>query len=469
MPPRAYLPDLLYARGKVWPGGALSVRDGSVVEVGEPAVGCEWIRLKGMALLPGLVSAHSHAFQRAIRGRTERRVAGRPDFWAWREVMHQAAARLGPDDLFAVSRMAFHEMVRAGVTCVGEFHYLHRDPEGRPYADPNELAKQVARAAREVGIRFALLRVAYARAGHARPADPLQRRFVEPSLDDVIRGLDDLEAELCGDALVSLGIAPHSVRACPAPWIERLAAEARRRSLPLHVHVAEQPAEVEACLAEHGARPVALLDRLGALSGMTTAVHAIHLDEAEIALLGKARATVCACPTTERNLGDGIVPADRLLAAGARLALGTDSNVQVDLLEDARALEYHLRLQRLDRAVLEPEGESRAGAGRFDALARRLHGFASEGGMSSLGLPGGTLAPGEPADFVVVRLDDPSIAGASEADLLSLAVFSMARTAVRDVYVGGEPAIRDGAPAAGRAPAVGVVKDFEAAMRRLWG
>jgi len=468
-PPRAYLPDLLYARGKVWPGAALSVKDGAVLEVGEPAVGCEWIRLKGMAVFPGLVSAHSHAFQRAIRGRTERRSAGRPDFWAWREAMYRAAARLGPDDLFVVARMAFHEMVRAGITCVGEFHYLHRDPQGRPYGDPNELAKQLARAAREVGIRLALLRVAYSRAGHGKPEDPLQRRFVEPSLDDLLRSLDDLEAELCGDPLVSLGLAPHSVRACPAPWIERLAAEARRRRLPLHLHVAEQPAEVEECLAEHGVRPVALLDRLGALSETTTAVHAIHLDEAEIALLGKARATVCACPTTERNLGDGIVPADRLLAAGARLALGTDSNVQVDLLEDARALEYHLRLQRLERAVLEPEANGRAGDGRPDSLARRLHGFASQGGMSSLGLPGGTLAPGEPADFVVVRLDDPSIAGASEADLLSAAVFSMARTAVRDVYVGGEVAIRDGAAAGGRIPAAAVVGDFQAAMRRLWG
>jgi len=468
-PPRAYLPDLLYARGKLWPGGALSVKDGAVVDVGEPAVGCAWIRLKGMALLPGLASAHGHAFQRAIRGRTERRAAGRPDFWAWREAMYQAAARLGPDDLFAVARMAFHEMVRAGITCAGEFHYLHRDPAGRPYADVNELAKQVARAAREVGIRFALLRVAYARAGHGKPDDPLQRRFVEPSLDDALRALDDLEAELCGDPLVSLGLAPHSVRACPAPWIERLAAESRRRSLPLHVHVSEQPAEVEACLSEHGVRPVALLDRLGALFDSTTAVHAIHLDEAEIALLGKARATVCACPTTERNLGDGIVPADRLLAAGVRLALGTDSNVQVDLLEDARALECHLRLQRLERAVLDPGGEGRGGEGRLDSLARRLHGFASEGGMASLGLPGGTLAPGDPADFVVVRLDDPSIAGASEADLLPAAVFSMARTAVRDVYVGGEPAILDGAAAGGRAPAAGVVRDFEAVMRRLWG
>jgi formimidoylglutamate deiminase len=474
LPPRAYLPDLLYAGGKVLSGTALSVKDGAVLGVGEPEVGCEWVRLKNAAILPGLVSAHSHAFQRAIRGRTEYRARERSDFWAWREAMYRAAGRLDPDDLRAVARMAFHEMARAGITAVGEFHYLHRDPEGRPYADPNELAKQVGRAAREVGLRFALLRVAYARAGHAAPPDPLQRRFVERSVDEVLRSLDDLEAELCGDPLVSLGIAPHSVRACPASWIERLAAEAARRRLPLHLHLAEQPAEVAQCLAEHGVSPVVLLERLGALSAATTAVHAIHLSPGDVEILGRSGVTVCACPTTERNLGDGIVAADRLLAAGARLALGTDSNVQVDLLEDARALECHLRLVHLERAVLEPEARRAQGPPKeagtvIDGLARRLYGFASAGGMMALGLPGGTLARGDPADFVVLSLDDPSLAGAAEADLLPAALFSLSRSAVRDVYVGGEPVILGEEAAPGRPAASLVARDFRSAMRRLWG
>ncbi len=462
-PPRAYIPDLLYAGGEVRAGAALSVRDGAVAALGEPAIGCEWVRLKGTAILPGLVSAHSHAFQRALRGRTEVRAAGRSDFWLWRMAMVRLAGRISPDDLFAVARMAFHEMALAGVTAVGEFHYLHRDPEGRPYADRNETARALARAAREVGLRLALLRGAYARAGPGAAEDPLLRRFVEPSVDEVLSSLDDLEAELCGDWATSLGVAPHSVRACPEGWIARLAEEAARRSLPLHLHVAEQPAEVEACLAEHGLRPVELLDRAGALSDRTTAVHAIHLSPGEVELLGRARATVCACPTTERNLGDGIVPADRLLAAGARLALGSDANVQVDLLEEARALECHLRLGKLERAVLDP------GEGGPDRLARRLHGFASAGGMASLGLPGGRLRRGEPADFAVVRLADPSLAGASEVDLLAAVVFSASRSAVRDVFVGGEAAILDGAPAPGRTAAAQVVADFAAAMRRLWG
>jgi formimidoylglutamate deiminase len=465
-PPRAYLPDLLYAGGAVQAGAALSVVDGRVAAVGEPEVGCAWVRLAGTAILPGLVSAHSHAFQRAIRGRTEHRAAGelaagaRPDFWAWRDAMYEVALRLEPDDLFAVARMAFHEMARAGVTAVGEFHYLHRDPAGRPYADRDEMAKQVARAAREVGLRLTLLRVAYARAGHGLPENPLQRRFLDRSVDEVVRSLGDLESGL-RDEWVSLGAAPHSVRACPAGWIERLAAESRRRSLPLHVHVSEQPAEVAQCRAEHGASPVEVLDRAGALSPATTAVHAIHLSDGDVALLGARGVTVCACPTTERDLGDGVVPADRLLAAGARLALGTDSNLQIDLLEEARALEGHLRLMRLERAVLDP------GGGGIDGLGRRLWDVASAGGMASLGLRGGGLAPGDPADFLVASLDDPSLAGASAEDLLPAAVFGMARTAVRDVYVGGEPAVLSGAPA--RVPAEVVVQDFRDTMRKLWG
>lgn len=464
-PPRAYLPDLLYAGGSVHAGVALSVVDGRVAAVGEPEVGCAWVRLAGTAILPGLVSAHSHAFQRAIRGRTEHRSAGllaagaRADFWAWRDAMYEVALRLDPDDLFAVARMAFHEMARSGITAVGEFHYLHRDPAGRPYADPDEMARQVARAGREVGLRVAVLRVAYARAGHGLPENPLQRRFLDPSVDEVLRSLDDLSRDPCDD-WVSLGVAPHSVRACPAPWIERLAAESRRRSLPLHVHVAEQPAEVAQCRAEHGRSPVEVLDRAGALSAATTAVHAIHLSDGDVALLGARGATVCACPITERDLGDGIVPADRLLAAGARLALGTDSNVQVDLLAEARAVEGHLRLARLERAVLDP-------GGGIDGLGRRLWDAASAGGMASLGMPGGALAPGDPADFVVVDLADPSLAGASEEDLLSTAVFGMARTAVRDVYAGGEPLVLSGQPA--RVPAEVVVQDFRDTMRRLWG
>ena len=440
-------------------GAALSVREGAVVAVGAPLPGAEIVPLPGRIVLPGLVSAHGHAFQRAVRGRAEHAGSAR-SFWSWREVMYAAANRLGPDDLEAVARFAFHELARAGVTCVGEFHYLHLDPDGRPYADRSELALRVVRAAREVGLRIVLLRAAYARAGHGIPADPAQRRFVEPSADAYLSAFDALATALRGDPLVGIGIAPHSVRACPAEWIRALAAEARRLAVPLHVHASEQPAEVDACRLEHGLSPVQLLAREGALGESTTLVHAIHVDDRDVRAIGAAHATVCACPTTERNLGDGVVPADRLLRAGARLALGVDAHVQADLLEEAREVELHLRLVREERAVLDdPPG----------ALAARLLEAATAGGMASLGVPGGRLAPGEPADFAALDLDDPSIAGVAPDALPAAIVFAASPRAVRDTWVAGEPVIADGAAAPGRASDARVRAGFREVLRRLWG
>jgi len=470
---RAFLPDSIFSGGRMVSGAILQVRDGLVESVGEaranpadPAGNSAAseapapTRLRRCAVLPGLVSAHSHAFQRAIRGRTEWRGPGqRDDFWSWREAMYSAAERLSPDDLAAISRFAFLEMARAGITAVGEFHYLHRDAQGQPYQDPNELERRVASAAREVGLRTVLLRVAYARAGFQIAANPRQQRFIEESPEQYLQHLEALVKAFQGDPLLTAGAAPHSVRACPAHWIEQIAAETRRRGMPLHLHVSEQPGEVAQCKAEHGVTPPLLLERLGALDERTTAVHAVHLEAADLAALGRAGATVCACPTTERNLGDGVVRADRLLAAGARLCLGTDSNVQIAPLEDARALEYHLRLVDGQRNVLDP------GRGNAAGLAARLYSFASEGGMRSLGLPGGALRPGDPADFIVVDLDDLSIAGAQPENLLSAVVFSLERTAIRSVFVAGEAIVQDGHAAQEES----ALEQFRAAMQRLWG
>ncbi len=440
-------------------GAALSVAGGVVTAVGEPAAGAEVVRLERLALLPGLVSAHGHAFQRALRGRAEQRDSAR-SFWSWRSAMYEVANRLSPDDLEAIARLAFVELARAGVTCAGEFHYLHLDPRGRPYADPSELALRVVRAARDVGLRIVLLRAGYARAGHGLPADATQRRFVEPSPDAYLASLDALAASLRAEPLASVGVAPHSVRACPAEWIRALAEEARRRGLPLHVHAAEQVAEVDGCRLEHGISPVMLLAREGALGESTTLVHAIHVDASDVRAIGAARATVCACPTTERNLGDGVVPADSLLAAGARMALGADAHVRSDLLEEARQLELDLRLARGERAVLdEPPG----------TLALGLLEAASAGGMRSLGLRGGRLAPGDPADFVLVDLDDPSVAGAEGPDFLPALVLGGSPSALRATFVAGEPIIEDGLPAPGRMPLERILAISGAAMRRIGG
>jgi len=303
----------------------------------------------------------------------------------------------------------------------------------------------VARAAREVGLRIVLLRAAYARSGYRLAPNPRQRRFIEGSAEEYLKNLDALSKQ------VPVGAAPHSVRACPLEWIRDIAAEAKRRGWVLHMHVSEQPREVDECKAEHGTTPPLLLERLGALQN---AVHAVHLSADDIAALARAQAIVCACPTTERNLGDGILRADKLLAAGVRLCLGSDSEVQLSPLEDARQLEYHLRLLQLQRAVLDP---AQGGVGGLGAALYRI---ASENGMRALGLPGGALQPGEPADFLVVDLDDPSIAGANAEDLMSNAVFSMERTAIREVRVAGEPLQLESRPA---------LEAFRAAMRRLWG
>ncbi len=448
---RAFLPDLVWAGG--WRRGALVVDGGgAVVAIGEPPAGVPVDRLPGRALLPGLVNAHSHAFQRAIRGRTEYRASEHDDFWSWRDQMYRAAASLSPEELRAVSRAAFLEMLRSGVTTVGEFHYLHHAPDGRPYADALELDRQVIAAAADVGLRLVLLRVAYARGGPGKAVEGAQRRFCDATVDAYLAGCEGLRGH------VPLGLAPHSVRALPREWLAPLRDYAAHHQLPLHMHLAEQQKEIEGCLGEHGLRPVELCDAEGLLGERFTAVHAIHLARAEIARLGATRSTVCACPTTERNLGDGVVAAPALLAAGASLALGSDGQSQVDLLEDARELDYHLRLVAERRAVLGPPGGDRS------SLARSLFGLATEGGARSLGLPGGALQAGSPADFFTVDLGDLSIAGASEDALLPSIVFGLARGAVREVAVAGRLLVRDGRHA-GEEQAV---RELTKAMEALW-
>ncbi len=424
-------------------------------------------RLTNRALLPGLVNAHSHAFQRVIRGRTEYRTANTKDsFWTWREMMYSAAERLTPEDIYDASRMAFLEMALSGITAVGEFHYLHSAPDGSQYDDPNLLAKQVIQAARDVGLRIALLRVAYARSGFQAEPNPRQARFIQ-SPDDFIKHTEELIQWVRSqatadksDAAVWVGVAPHSVRAVPLDYLKRVGDFASAQKLVVHMHVAEQPAEVSACIEEYGRSPVALLSTEGLLSERFTAVHAIHVSPKAVDMLARASAIVCACPTTERNLGDGIVPVDAYMKAGVRLALGSDSHVQIDLLEDARELEYHLRLQKLERSVLARNDDE----GRND-LAARLFASATVGGATSIGASSGTLSEGTPADFFTVDLEDPSIAGASENDLLTAIVFSCSRAAIKDVVVGGKRIVADGK----HAQQEEIVEKFKVLQRKLWG
>ena len=429
---RAWLPDLIYVDGCfVSDCAILCDSSGNIVEIVESNQARNPIRLNNRALLPGLVNAHSHSFQRVIRGRTEHRSEHATDsFWTWREQMYAAANRLEPEDIYNVSRMTFLEMALTGITTVGEFHYIHHQRDGSTYADPNLLAREVIRAARDVGIRIALLRVAYARAGFDKPANPLQKRFIEDSPETYINHFEQLlDAPELKDGMAWAGVAPHSVRAVPLPYLKTIVAFANERKIPVHMHVAEQLAEVSACIEEYGRSPVALLETEGLLSPHFTAVHAIHVTPKAISAIARANAMVCACPTTERNLGDGIVPVDAYLNAGVAVSLGTDSQIQIDLLEDARELEYHLRLQKMERNVLTPQV-------LFDC--------ATINGAKSIGFHGGKLEPGAPADFFTVDLDDPSIAGSSPEDLLANIVFSLSRSAVRDVVVAGKQIVDNG-------------------------
>jgi formimidoylglutamate deiminase len=433
-----YQPDLLFVDGNFKQAYALEVDDaGNIVSVGPASrldTGVTLHRMPDRALLPGMIDIHSHSFQRALRGKAESRRRSGPDFWSWRNIMYRCALALSPEDIYDVARMAFLEMTLAGITTVGEFHYLHRTPTGLPYDDPNLLAKQVIRAAESVGIRMVLLRCAYVRAGFELPPDPGQVRFIEPNADIFLRDAEVLRNDIAAmHPTVSFGLAPHSVRAVPRAYLKEISDWAHANALPLHMHVAEQPAEIDACVAEYSVTPFHFLDQLGLLTPDFTAIHAIHLQPGEIERMARAGITVGACPTTERNLGDGILRADELIDSGVSIAFGTDSHTQTDALENARELESNLRLLHLQRAVLDGR--------KGEPLPALLFDFATQAGARSLHVETGSLQPGKPADFFTVDLADCSIAGSLPEELLTNIVFSMSKSAVCEVVVSGRSVI----------------------------
>lgn len=454
----AYAPELIYTADGWQTGVALVCgTDGRIKRLARvDEVTGKITRLPNRALLPGMVNAHSHSFQRVIRGRTEYRSHSSDSFWTWRELMYSAANRLSPDDVYDAARMAFLEMALNGITSVGEFHYLHHAADGARYDDPNLLGKTVIRAANDVGIRIALLRVAYFRAGFEQPPNPLQRRFISADVDQFLTDTTALRKDVGANTAAWVGVAPHSIRAAHIDQIASIAGYADAFKLPVHMHIAEQPAEIEACQREYGQTPVEVLSNL--INDHFTGVHAIHISDAEVQLLAAKGANICACPTTERNLGDGIIPADKLLNSGVSVSLGSDSHAQIDMFEEARELEYHLRLQRLQRNVL---ASSEPGA---DALAYRLFSCATAGGARSLAFNGGVLAPGRPADFFTVALEDPAIAGAGTDALLANIIFAAGREAVRDVWMGGYNVIENGR----HTEQDEIVRRFGALQAKLW-
>ncbi|UYQ62501.1 formimidoylglutamate deiminase [Streptomyces peucetius] len=425
---RTYWLEHAWLGTHVEPGVALDVSGGRITAVRDgaetPPPGAEVLR--GLTL-PGLANAHSHAFHRALRGTVQ---VGSGTFWTWREVMYDVAARLTPDSYFALARAVYAEMALAGITAVGEFHYLHHAPGGVPYADPNAMGEALIAAAGEAGVRITLLDTAYLSAGFGQPPEPHQLRFSDGTADAWAERADGLK----DGEHVRIGAAIHSVRAVPAAQLPTVASWASARSAPLHVHLSEQTAENDACRAAHGRTPTELLADHGVLGPHTTGVHNTHLTDDDIALLGGTTTGTCMCPTTERDLADGIGPAPALQAAGSPLSLGSDSHAVIDLFEEARAMELDERLRSRTR-------------GHWTAAA--LLRAATADGHAALGWhEAGRLEPGALADFTTLALDTVRTAGPPPRLAAETAVFAGSAADVRHTVAGGRHVVRDGVHAA---------------------
>ena len=379
-------------------------------------------RLRRCALLPGFINAHSHAFQRGLRGHGERFPAGAGSFWTWREAMYGLVGGLDRATLRALSVQAFGEMRDAGFTTVGEFHYVHHERD-EDYA----LDEVVLEAAATVGIRVVLLQSFYATGAVGLPLEGAQRRFATPSLDGFLHRLDVLASRL--DARTqSLGAVAHSIRAAHPDQIRAVYDEAQRRGLPFHIHVEEQRREIDECRAAYGRTPMAVILDCLAGRGDFTAVHCTHTEPADMARFLAAGGRVCLCPLTEGNLGDGIPELGAPHAAGGRLCLGTDSNARLSALEDMRWLEYGQRLRgEMRGALADAEGN----------VAATLLAAATTGGAHALRLDAGRIVPGAWGDLVVIDLDTPSLAGIPAERLLDAIVFGAGNGVIAGTFVGG--------------------------------
>jgi len=423
--------DYAWLGGSGLTGGVrVEVKNGTITSVGHGGDDSPDISLSGI-LMPGLVSAHSHAFHRALRGKTHQHDS---DFWAWREPMYRLAAELTPESYEELAVRVFGEMIRSGITAVGEFHYLHHQQDGTPYPEANEMGLALVRAAERSGIRMTLIDTAYLTSGiDGAPPLPEQERFSDGTVtrwEERVRSLADL---LDGNPMVTLAVAAHSVRAVASEDLAHIADVATRLGVPLHIHLSEQPTENDESVRARGMTPTELLESAGFLSERTTLVHATHTTERDRELIASTGAGVCLCPTTEADLGDGIGPAAELRASGVPLSLGSDSNAIIDVFEEARRVEHHDRLRLGRRGIHHPA----------DLLEA-----ATAGGMRALGWDGGILAVGAPADLVVLDQESEDLRGIEEEHALATVALAATRASVTDVFVDGEHLVRDGQLAA---------------------
>ncbi|NNC79678.1 MAG: formimidoylglutamate deiminase [Acidimicrobiales bacterium] len=412
--------------GRVQSGVAIGVENGRFSSVTANSDPGEATQLMGLSV-PGFANAHSHAFHRALRSRTQ---ADRGTFWTWRELIYTVAERLDPDNYHRLARAVFAEMATTGMSVVGEFHYVHHQPDGTPYDNANVMGEALLSAAAEAGIRITLLDTLYLHGGlddgGYQPASGAQIRYRDSSADVWADRVNELQAQ----SGQQVGAAIHSVRAVDPDAIRVAAEWAADANAPLHAHVSEQVAENEQCALHHGCTPTALLADAGALGPSFTAVHATHLTEHDIELLGSTHSSVCMCPTTERDLGDGIGPTTELVAANVELSLGSDSHAVVDHLIEARAVELDERLRSRQRGL--------HAAPELLAMATRV-------GHHRLGwADAGEITIGNRADLTTISLDSVRTAGATPNLAMETAVFAATASDITSVVVDGERIVADG-------------------------
>lgn len=453
---------ILHAPWALLPGGwardvAITLApDGTIGAVADEAPGGGAVPLAG-PVLPGMTNLHSHAFQYAMAGLAEMRSpSGEDHFWSWRETMYRFLARLTPENVETVAAQLFVALLKGGFTAVAEFHYLQADTTGAPYADPAEMAWRILAAARQTGIARTILPSLYRHGGFGRPPNNGQRRFLLPP-ETVLDIIAALRREAASDPLLRVGAAPHSLRAVTVEELGALAAALRRDdpTAPLHIHAAEQPREVQECLAATGQRPVARLLAHLPVDRRWCVIHATHMDPAETAALAATGAVAGLCPTTEGNLGDGIFPFLDWRAAGGAFGVGTDSHVGTNAAAELRMLEYAQRLRHLRRAVGATADQPSSGTALWSAAAWS--------GAQAAAQPIGAIASGRRADLVVLDGAHPMLAGRDRAAIADTLVFAPAPGLVRDVYVAGRPVIVAGRHAAEET----IAARFAATMRRL--
>ncbi len=420
--PASYIADLALLPS----GWASNVRidvgaTGLIERVEADSAGNGATKLAG-AVVPGMPNVHSHAFQRALAGRLERPATGRDNFWTWREGMYDLASRIDPDDVQSIAEYLYVQMLEAGYTSVGEFHYLHNDPSGAPYATRTEMSDRIVAAAKNAGIELTLLLVLYRHSGFGgEPALPSQRRFVT-SVDDLVAMFETLRSS------THAGIAPHSLRAVTQHELrDLLAAVGKHNGTPIHIHIAEQRREVEDCVRRYGSNPIAWLLANAPVNSAWTLVHATQLEPIETRTLAQTGAVAGLCPTTEANLGDGIFPAEEFLRAGGAIAIGSDSHVTVDPAEELRLLEYGQRLVHQGRTLLD-----------------RHYMRAACGGAQSLAIDAGTIEMGKRADLVALDLENVALVACPPEMILEGWLFGGGRDLVKDVVAGGTHLVHDG-------------------------